>query len=178
MKPEKIILKPVDQLTTDAIGKPGNRVFYVLGQTGKVQAALIIEKVQLQFLVQGIDDFFDRILEKYPHLSQPQIDFKEKEMQLTPPIEPIFHVGDIEIAYDDGERLAVMIAKNAYPQLETEPAEVEYWCTLEQLTAFARWGEIVIQRGRPICPQCGQPMEEGGHFCPKKNGHKRKKPTA
>jgi predicted amidophosphoribosyltransferase len=30
----------------------------------------------------------------------------------------------------------------------------------------------VVNRGRPICPQCGEPMDPAGHFCPKKNGNK------
>jgi hypothetical protein len=28
-------------------------------------------------------------------------------------------------------------------------------------------------RGRPICGNCGEPIDAGGHFCPKRNGHKR-----
>ena len=50
---------------------------------------------------------------------------------------------------------------------------VRYWCTRAQLLTLANWAVVVIERGRPICPQCGEPMEPEGHFCPKKNGHKK-----
>ncbi|MGH8245184.1 MAG: DUF3090 family protein, partial [Gammaproteobacteria bacterium] len=51
-------------------------------------------------------------------------------------------------------------------------AVVRFWATRSQARAMARWGVEIVSRGRPICPQCGQPMEPEGHFCPKKNGHK------
>jgi uncharacterized repeat protein (TIGR03847 family) len=53
-----------------------------------------------------------------------------------------------------------------------EAAVVRFWCTRLQIRRLADWSREVINRGRPICPQCGQPMEPEGHFCPKKNGHK------
>ena len=56
---------------------------------------------------------------------------------------------------------------------EDEGNAVRYWCTRGQLLTMAHWGAIVLERGRPICPQCLQPMEPEGHFCPKKNGHKK-----
>jgi hypothetical protein len=37
---------------------------------------------------------------------------------------------------------------------------------------LCRWGMNVAAHGRPTCPQCGEPMDPEGHFCPKKNGHK------
>ena len=43
--------------------------------------------------------------------------------------------------------------------------------TEDDVRKLARWGADVATRGRPICPQCGQPMEPEGPFCPKKNGH-------
>ena len=61
------------------------------------------------------------------------------------------------------------------PDSDPDPdaaAIVRFWCTREQIRKMARWGAEVVTRGRPTCPQCGAPMEEDGHFCPKKNGHK------
>ncbi len=55
-----------------------------------------------------------------------------------------------------------------------QAAVVRFWCTRPQARRMAHWAAEVISRGRPICPQCGEPIEADGHFCPKKNGHKRK----
>jgi hypothetical protein len=49
---------------------------------------------------------------------------------------------------------------------------VRFWASRAQIRMLARWGVEVVSRGRPICPQCGQPEEPEGYFCPKKNGHK------
>jgi hypothetical protein len=49
-------------------------------------------------------------------------------------------------------------------------AVVRFWATRTQVRTLARWGVEVVSRGRTLCPQCGQPEEPGGHFCPKKNG--------
>jgi hypothetical protein len=53
-----------------------------------------------------------------------------------------------------------------------ETGVVRFWCTRSQLRALGQWGLEISRRGRPICPQCGEPMEPEGHFCPKRNGHK------
>ena len=57
---------------------------------------------------------------------------------------------------------------------EDEGRSFRLWCTRAQARQLSHWAEEVINRGRPICPQCGQPMEPDGHFCPKKNGNKKK----
>ena len=55
---------------------------------------------------------------------------------------------------------------------EEDAGVVRYWCSRSQLRAMCLWGLEVVSRGRPLCPQCGEPMEsEEDHFCPKKNGH-------
>jgi predicted amidophosphoribosyltransferase len=37
---------------------------------------------------------------------------------------------------------------------------------------MCRWGVEIATRGRPICGNCGEPIDPEGHFCPKRNGHK------
>ena len=50
-------------------------------------------------------------------------------------------------------------------------AQIRFWASRSQVRKMARWGADVASRGRPVCTQCGQPIEPEGHFCPKKNGH-------
>ena len=42
----------------------------------------------------------------------------------------------------------------------------------EQGRALAQRGNEAVTKGRPRCPQCGEPMNPEGHFCPKRNGHR------
>ena len=181
-------LDPVDHITVDALGKPGNRVFYIQGRKDAEVVSLIIEKIQLQSLTLGIPDFFEEIQKRFPDLAPaPEVDLQEEQMRMQPPVDPKFRVGNLGLAYDDDRDLVCIIARElqySEPQEEKDEEEgeeedeeeggiVRYWCTRQQLAALSRWGVIVTESGRPICPQCQQPMEPEGHFCPKKNGHKR-----
>lgn len=167
-------LDPVDHITVDAIGSPGNRVFYIEGRKGDEVISLIIEKLQLQSLIEGVDDFLEQIKKKFPDRSMLEVEFSEKEMQIQPPVDPKFRVGEMGLAFDADRDIVKIIAREmAFDGDEETGSIVRYGCTRQQLLALARWGAIVVERGRPICPQCLQPMEPEGHFCPKKNGHKK-----
>jgi uncharacterized repeat protein (TIGR03847 family) len=177
MPSTEILLDPVDHITVDAIGSPGNRVFYIEGRKDGEVISLIIEKVQLQSLIEGVDDFLERIKEKFPDRSVLEVEFSEKEMQIQPPVDPKFRVGEMGLAFDTDRDIVNIIAREmAFDGEEESGSVVRYGCTRQQLLALARWGAIVVERGRPICPQCLQPMESEGHFCPKKNGHKKAEP--
>jgi len=172
----EINLDPVDHITVDALGKPGNRIFYIQGRKGSHVVSLIIEKIQLQSLILGIPDFLEEIHKRFPALTSVQGDLDEAQMQIKPPLDPQFRVGNLGLAYDDERDRVCIIAHELEfndSQDEESGAVVRYWCTRDQLAALARWGVVVAERGRPICPQCQQPMEPEGHFCPKKNGHKK-----
>ena len=178
MSKKDITLNPVDHLTVDAIGKPGKRTFYIQGRKEDQVISLIMEKFQLQSLIIGIKDFLEEISE---HTSK-SLDlipaYDEEDMHIKPPVDPLFRVGDLGLAYDENDDMVCIIAKEAL--LETSKSDsgvVRYWCTRSHLAKLGKWAEVVIERGRPICPQCLQPMEPEGHFCPKKNGHKKNKPA-
>lgn len=169
----EFILDPVSHITADAIGKPGQRVFYLQGRTDTQIVSVIIEKFQLQSLIESIMHFLGDIQSKFPELSEPIIAYRENEMQLQPPIDPVFRAGDLGLEYDSARDLVCIIAKEIIPEnSDEEPGFVRYWCTRPQLLALIKYGASVIEQGRPICPQCGEPMDPGGHFCPRKNGHK------
>jgi uncharacterized repeat protein (TIGR03847 family) len=173
----EIELRPVDHLTADAIGQPGKRVFYIQGWQGERTVTLIIEKLQLQTLAVGIEQFLAEIQEKFPDLPEGSADYTEEKMRIHPPVDPLFRVGEIGLGYDAENDMIVLVARELLP--EGTPVEeggvVRYWCTRSQLRALARWGMEIAARGRPICTQCGQPIDPEGHFCPKKNGHKHAK---
>ena len=174
MPQDDIILDPVDHITVDALGKPGHRIFYIHAIKGTLKITLIIEKIQLQSLLEGTNDFLDEIRKRFPKITEPEISFQEDDMRIQPPADPLFRAGEMGLAYDETRDLACIFTREAQLS-EEEGRMVHFWCSRAQLIAVARWGSIIIQRGRPICPQCGQPMEPEGHFCPKKNGHKHRK---
>jgi uncharacterized repeat protein (TIGR03847 family) len=95
-------------------------------------------------------------------------------MRITPPVDPLFRAGEMGLGYDvDHDCIVILVREIVMEDGDPEEAAVvRFWCTRLQTRCLADWSREVISRGRPICPQCGQPMEPEGHFCPKKNGHK------
>lgn len=167
-------LQPVSHITTDALGPPGKRVFYLQGWQEERTVTLIVEKIQIQSLAVGLEQFLAEIYDKYPGLPEASADFIEDQMRIHPPVDPLFRVGEMGLGYDADNDLVVLVARELVP--EGTPAEeasvVRFWCSRSQVRAMCHWGMEVAAHGRPLCPQCGEPMDPEGHFCPKKNGHK------
>ncbi|MBK8782298.1 MAG: DUF3090 domain-containing protein [Anaerolineales bacterium] len=169
----EIDVDPCDHLTADAIGKPGQRVFYLQAYQEQRTITIIIEKAQLLSLAIGIEQFLAQLSQQNPELDEASGDFVEDIMRISPPVDPLFRAGEIGLGYDKDRDRVVIFAKELLTE-EADPesaAQVRFWATRTQLRMLARWGQDVASRGRPVCPQCGQPMEPEGHFCPKKNGH-------
>jgi uncharacterized repeat protein (TIGR03847 family) len=167
-------IDPVEHITADAIGAPGQRVFYLQAWQGTRTITVLIEKIQLQSLAIAVEQFMGELIAKDPDLGEASSDYSEETMRISPPVEPIFRAGEIGLGYDQERDLMVIVTREILTDNEEpgEAAVIRFWCSRNQARALARWGQDVVSRGRPICPQCGQPMEPEGHFCPKKNGHK------
>jgi uncharacterized repeat protein (TIGR03847 family) len=174
----EIDLKPVTHITTDAIGSPGKRVFYIQGQRKTRTITLILEKFQVQSLAVGIEQFLVEVQSRFPDLPEASHEYVEENMHIHPPVEPLFRVGEIALGYDSESDLLVLVTRELVPETESgeperEPKVVRFWASRSQMRAMAHWGMEVVSRGRPLCPQCGEPMDsEESHFCPKKNGHR------
>ncbi len=167
-------LRPVTHITTDAIGQPGKRVFYLQGWQEEKTVTLIVEKIQIQSLAVGFEQFLEEIYKQYPQLPETSGVYNEEQMHIQQPIDPLFRVGELGLGYDAENDQIVLVARELIPEDENPETAmvVRFWCTRDQMRAMCQWGMEVASRGRPICPQCGQPMDPEGHFCPKKNGHK------
>lgn len=174
MPGSEIDLRPVTHITTDAIGQPGKRIFYIQGWQNEKTISLIVEKLQIQTMAVGVEQFLAEIQQKYPHLPDASAEFVEEKMHIHPPVDPLFRVGEIGLGFEVESDLAVLVAKEAIAEGEDtdQAGVVRYWCTRSQIRAMCHWGIEMASRGRPVCPQCGQSIDPEGHFCPKKNGHK------
>jgi uncharacterized repeat protein (TIGR03847 family) len=135
---------------------------------------LIVEKIQIQSLAVGLEQFLAEIQQKYPDLPESSAEFSEEKMHIQPPVDPLFRVGELGLGYDADRDLVVLVTRELLSEEEApeEGRVVRFWCTRSQIRAMCHWGMEVASRGRAICPQCGEPMDPSGHFCPKRNGHK------
>jgi uncharacterized repeat protein (TIGR03847 family) len=94
------------------------------------------------------------------------------DLRLRQPIEALFRVGRMEMGYSESLDRVVLVAYELVDEEEEEPSAVSYWMTRAQAESLIPHIEQVVEAGRPICGNCGQPIDPEGHFCPKRNGHR------
>ena len=172
-----IDLNPISHITVDAIGQPGERVFYLQGKSANQAITLLVEKFQIQTLALAIENLMVELQEKAPDLNEASPIYDEDEMILDPPLDPLFRVGELSLGYDQEKDLLVLIAKEVSTGMtesedDEDLSEVRFWCTRSQLWAMGRWGIELASRGRPVWPSTGEPILPPGVFSPKNNGHK------
>ena len=170
-------LNPVSHITVDALGSPGRRVFYLQGR-GEADTAMvtvIIEKLHLQNLIPGIEEVLTEIARQQPGRETPLEAYAGETMHIQPPVDPLFRAGNLGLGYHAESDRVVVFAQEILQegQQEEAAAMIRFWCTRQQVRRLADWGRQVLLQGRKVCPQCGEPMDPAGHFCPKKNGRNR-----
>ncbi len=92
-------LDPVTLVTTDAVGQPGQRTFYLQAWQENKATTLLVEKIQIQSLAIGLEQYLDEVAEKYPDLPAASAEFDETKMHINPPVDPLFRVGELGLAY-------------------------------------------------------------------------------
>jgi uncharacterized repeat protein (TIGR03847 family) len=194
-------LDPVDRITTDAIGEPGERTFYIQARQGGTLVTVAVEKQQVQLLAASILEILSRIGKETGQGPG------EEEMSLEEPVEPRWRAGRLSIGYLEERDLILLEIEELLPEdedaeegatpglraleelegvegleeleeLETLEKErerdadrVRLWATREQMLSLSRQGAAVCSRGRPTCQFCGNPLDPEGHICPAMNGH-------
>jgi uncharacterized repeat protein (TIGR03847 family) len=173
-------LGPVDHITADAVGEPGERTFYIQARAGKELVTVIVEKQQVQLLAASVME----LLEDAP-ATEPVID--ESTMALQEPLDPRWRAGRLSIGFDEDRDLFLLEVEEFQPELEdldveeppatdpgTEPESIRIWASPAQMLALSRHGAAVAARGRPTCQFCGNPIDAEGHACPAMNGHSKR----
>lgn len=164
-------LDPADRITADAIGPPGERVFYVQARQDARLVTIIVEKQQVQLLASSILEVLSKVDR------ETGVGPDEEEMDLEEPVEPLWRGGRLSIGYQEERDLLLLEIEELVPETEEgeperEADRVRVWATREQMLAVSRHGSLVCDRGRPPCEFCGQPIDPGGHACPATNGHR------
>lgn len=174
MDRKEIDLRPVERITSGAVGPPGKRVFYLQAKKADEIVTVIVEKEQLQSLAAGVEKFYQDLGERFPELETPEGDYDEEGMRLAKPLDPVFRVGQIGLGYDELTDEMILVAREIQPE-DAEPEDakvVRVWCSRAQMLKLCNWSVELTSRGREICGNCGLPIDPEGHFCPKSNGHK------
>ncbi|MBX3061573.1 MAG: MSMEG_4193 family putative phosphomutase [Anaerolineae bacterium] len=138
-------LRKIGGLTVDALGEPGNRVFYLqVHHDGDKQTTLHIEKTQALFIADEIG-----------RLLPPEGQVNELADNLMPELinpEPaLFRGGKIELQYEeqtDSPDLIRMEIVELLGEGQGTPRLLRVWATRHQMLALGQRARALVQRGR------------------------------
>jgi len=167
----QIDLNPTSNLTVGTIGSPGQRTFYLQGSRGTQTISLIIEKGQAILLAENLESFLEELEQQHPQPARETIEPVWTDMRLREPLEELFRVGAMGLGFNEDNNLVVIVAYELVDEGE-DPNSVSFWVTRNQTQALIGHISDVVKQGRPICGNCGQPIDPEGHFCPRRNGHR------
>ena len=74
---------------------------------------------------------------------------------------------------DDADRVILVLNELLPENTLDEPRVVRISATREQMAILAQHAAQVVAGGRPICGNCGRPIDPEEHFCPPSNGHRK-----
>ena len=170
MAPEFYDLNPVIYITADAIGPPGQRIFYLQASQGDTLVTLVLEKEQVQALAISVEQMLEELEKRHPQ-SAGQIELiNQYNLVLREPIEPVFRVGQLGLGYDEDTDMLIVVAQELADESD-EMSVARFWATRAQMKALSEHSLHVVEAGRPKCPLCGRSIDPDGHFCPRRNGH-------
>lgn len=164
-------LNPVDRITVDTIGPPGQRVFHFQASQGTQVATLVLEKEQARALAASLLQLLDHLKTDRPEDQDEIGAILATRMSLLQPVEPEFRIGQMGIGFDEASDSVVIVAYELAAEEDQDIGMARFWATREQARALAQRSLEVVRAGRPLCPLCSQPMDPDGHFCPRRNGH-------
>ena len=179
-------LERVDKITTGAVGEPGERSFFLQARLGERTITIGLEKEQVELLAASILEVL-ATLDLETGEGPP-----DAELELEPPLEPLWRAGKLSIGYADERDLMILEIEELLPEAlgepeglgeegteqeepildGPEPDRVRILASREQMLALSHHGTSVAARGRPRCQFCGNPIGPDGHVCTAMNGHR------
>lgn len=173
---ESIEFDPVDRISAGAVGRPGQRRFFVQAAKNGAVLCVLLEKEQIADLAVEANRFLDSLVAETPTESglDPVNDALCGQVDDT---EPLFRARMIGIGYDPLRDLVLLELREQPDDYEGHPTDVDtpefhvarLYATRAQIRAVLRHGAASVDRGRPPCPLCQLPMDPDGHHCPRWN---------
>lgn len=173
---------PPDRFVCGAVGQPGERTFFLQAAKGRQVVSVAIEKVQVAVLAERLAALLLGLRERGV-----EVDWsREPDAQpLAEPVREEFRVGTMTLSWDP-QREQVVIEAREMTENEGEaeladesddfdgpdgPDLVRVSLQPGDAQAFVTRAVAVMRAGRLPCPNCGEPLDPRGHFCPRRNGY-------
>ena len=174
--------------TTDYIGQPGERTFYLQSRGGLGTRSWLVEKQQVAVLAEKLQEML--FLIDQDDTIKGMSAARDPALRLQTPVEADFRVGIIGLAYEEEADLVIVFMQPAEEEASTEDEAIEQALTealtesedgpgtrlllrRDQVRSFVLHATAIVAEGRPLCQLCGLPIDPEGHVCPATNGHRR-----
>lgn len=170
-----------DRFVAGTIGLPGERTFYLQSRKGADTMTVLLEKQQVGLLSEKLIEMLDEVGRTDEDVAEAPPAPEDLE-SLEVPVVEAFRVGAFGIGWDTGTRRVVIeihaVAEtDDVPDIGDDEAEgpdcLRVWLSAGEVRAFAKRSSALIAAGRPPCPFCHLPLDQGGHICPRANGYRR-----
>lgn len=169
-------VKP-EVFTTDYVGRPGERAFYLQARWGETVLSFSLEKQQVSVLADKLRELL-MIVDAKDTIGG-ATPARDPALKLETPVEPEWRIGSMGLAYEDDEDRVVLLAEPADlgegpggETIESDEPALRFLLRRDQVRAFILHASAVVAEGRPTCQLCGLPMDPDGHNCPASNGHR------
>lgn len=140
-------VRPVNSIVVDAVGKPGERVFWLQVTGTTVETAepvsFVMEKTQALMLARQIDDLFVTL--------GPDLDVETQPGDipaLAAPESMLFRAGKFTLQYDHDSSLVCITLEEMLGADQGTPRTIRLWATRRQIKALGKHARQVAQRGR------------------------------
>jgi uncharacterized repeat protein (TIGR03847 family) len=154
---------PTPDFGVGTIGEPGARQFFLRGGNVDQTVVLGCEKTQVQALTVRIRQL---LLDQGVELGLP-------DPRPPRPAEPSsidWRIGQLGLGGPDARERFVIVVEEISAEEGADLTTVRFWLSQQQVVRFLAQAESVLSQGRPTCPNCGLPIDPGGHPCPAANG--------
>ena len=182
-----------DRFVAGTVGQPGERAFFLQAREGNRITSVACEKQQVSVLAEHLDKVLDEVVRRSAgEIDVPPASTNARDVDpLDAPITEEFRVGTMTIAWDPSiDRIVIELFSNVdsdEDESEGDPASQAAEESSEinadevfvvKITAsyardFVARAQALVAAGRPPCPFCLQPLDAGGHICPRANGYRR-----
>lgn len=178
------VFEDPDRFATGTIGQPGSRTFFLQARSGSRVVSVVIEKTQVATLAERLGQLLVE-LDRQGVASNPSTTLEPDEGPLDEPLNEAFRTGSLTLGWD-GEDERILVEARAQIEVESVEEAIEALqvedddeegpdllrvrLTPEAARSFVERAHRVVRAGRPTCPLCGNPLDPGGHICPRKNG--------
>jgi uncharacterized repeat protein (TIGR03847 family) len=177
--------EPPERFVAGTVGPPGERTFFLQARGGGRMVSVALEKVQVSLLAEKLEELLLEAHRRFGVDLPDSLTGATDNEPLDTPLDEEFRVGTLGLAFDVDTATVVIEAiavgeEEVEDEEETEDEEatadrdrLRVRLTPSATRAFIERAKKVVASGRPPCPLCGQPLDPGGHLCPRHNGYRR-----